>query len=1113
MRYIADLHIHSRFSRATSKACTIPGLAAWARIKGIDVVGTGDFTHPGWFSHFSGTLTEAEPGFFRLKPGVEPDFSTFPHFSITPMERDVRFVLTAEISSIYKRGGRVRKIHNVLLVPDFDSVRRLNARLAGIGNIESDGRPILGLDSRDLLEILLEEAPEGFLVPAHVWTPWFSLFGSRSGFDSIEECFGDLSDHIFALETGLSSDPDMNRLISALDRCTLISNSDCHSPGKLGREANIFNTDFDFFAMRRAIRSPQDQGGKQVFEATIEFFPEEGKYHCDGHRKCGFCCEPLKTRELAGTCPRCGKALTVGVLHRVMELADRSRPVYPPGSPGVFSIVPLPELISELVSVGPASKKVTKIYSNLVSVFGSEFTLLLETPPAEIEKRSPLLAEAVSRIRSGRVIRNPGYDGEFGTIKVFADNERQQLAGQLELFQAPSSPPRRRKNKPRRIQPRLFAPSGRGRPDKGRGDREKKLNEEQQSIVHSRARHLIVKAGPGTGKTFTLVARLRRILGQGAPCTVITFTNRAADELKERIGQWEGRRLFIGTFHGFCLHHLRQTLPRLQVAGPGERRLILRRLHPRSGEPEIRAMGDDVGAALIGDRKEKPSCFQAYMDELDRRQMVDIDAVVPMLTAHLQKNDSRSNLIRERTGFLFIDEFQDLNRSQYHLVRTLAATSSVFAIGDPDQAIYGFRGSDPAYFYHFLRDLDPACFSLVRNYRSAQQIIEAANGLISCNGNRGDDENFGRPRAVRSSRGALFRHRASGGEAEARFIVREVERLVGGTSHREIERLDNGDQDDAGRQRNITFGDIAVLYRTGGQAGTVAAAMEEQGIPHQVVDLRPYYRQGAAKHLYLRLLAAADDADLPSLLELLAEQAGIGGTTVDYLERNLTPSQERGGRDFLAAALALLAAKERFSPQRRIIRQLENELEELRRSVLDAGLRKALEAECRDREEDDGVRRLLELADSFGTGLGEFVRHLRRYSDTVVYDRRAEAVTLMTLHASKGLEFPVVFICGLAEGILPHQGAAATGEKDKGGNDRDIEEERRLFYVGMTRAIDTLYLTSAAVGVRFGRVVRLKESRFLQEIPLPLFQNPRQSSQEKKPRKKKKKDVRQLTLF
>ena len=427
MKYIADLHIHSQYSRATSKTLNIATLSAWSQIKGVHVLGTGDFTHPKWFKQLQETLEPAEPGFYRLKDTVKRDFSSLLFPKVQTECIVTRFVLTAEISSIYKCGGKVRKIHNILFVPDFPSALKINGILAGIGNIESDGRPILGLDARDLLEIMLEHAPDGFLVPAHIWTPWFSLFGSRSGFDSVEECYKDLSSHIFALETGLSSDPEMNRRVSSLDRYTLISNSDCHSPVKLCREANIFDTGFDYFSMKDAIKNPSDENGKQCFSATIEFFPEEGKYHYDGHRKCDFCCTPEKSLQLSKICQICGKPMTIGVLSRVIELADRKYPVYPDGSPSVFSLTPLPKILSEITGVGENTKTVMTHYLNCIQIFGSELNVLLKTPVAELAKDySPLLAKAIKLIREKKVIRRPGFDGEFGAVTVFEKSEKER---------------------------------------------------------------------------------------------------------------------------------------------------------------------------------------------------------------------------------------------------------------------------------------------------------------------------------------------------------------------------------------------------------------------------------------------------------------------------------------------------------------------------------------------------------------------------------------------------------------------------------------------------------------------------------------------------------------
>jgi uncharacterized protein (TIGR00375 family) len=434
MEFIADLHVHSPFSRATSRESTLGGLFAWARIKGIQVVGTGDFTHPGWLDRLKEDLEPAEPGLFRLKRGTEVP-SPLP--GLAPPPGPVRFLLSAEISCIYKRHGALRKVHNLLYVPDLASASRISSRLAGIGTIDSDGRPILGLDSRDLLEILLEQAPEGFLVPAHIWTPWFSLFGSKSGFDDIEACFGDLTPHLFALETGLSSDPAMNRLVSSLDRFSLISNSDSHSPAKLGREANLFSTGFDYYSLRTAIQGNR----RESFRGTVEFFPEEGKYHHDGHRVCRVCLDPRESRHLGLRCPRCGKPLTVGVLHRVLALADREHPLHRPDVPEVFHLIPLPEILGEILNAGPSSKVVMQHYVEAVRRFGSEFALLLRTPLEEIGRQSPLLEKAISRIREGRVIRRPGYDGTFGSIRMFTEGELERPGETSGLFR--DDPPRR----------------------------------------------------------------------------------------------------------------------------------------------------------------------------------------------------------------------------------------------------------------------------------------------------------------------------------------------------------------------------------------------------------------------------------------------------------------------------------------------------------------------------------------------------------------------------------------------------------------------------------------------------------------------------------------------
>ena len=419
MRFYADLHVHSKYSRATSKDCDLEHLSLWGRKKGITVIGTGDFTHPAWFSEIKEKLVPAEPGLFRLRDDIDREVTGKLPGSCHSL---TRFMLSVEISTIYKQGEKTRKIHHLIYAPTLEQADFINRKLDRIGNIKSDGRPILGLDSRHLLEIVLEAGQGCYLVPAHIWTPWFAALGSKSGFDSIGECYGDLAGHIFAVETGLSADPDMIRLVSDLDRYRLVSNSDAHSPARLGREACIFNTGLDYFSMRSALETGNG------FDGTAEFFPEEGKYHLDGHRNCNIRLTPEQTRRINGICPVCDKPLTLGVMHRVQELADRTDAEKPETTDSFVSLVPLLEVIGETVSVGPASKRVAKEYDQLLRKLGAELPILNDIPLEEIRNLSncSLIPEAIARMRKGDVIREAGYDGEYGRIKLFREDELKQ---------------------------------------------------------------------------------------------------------------------------------------------------------------------------------------------------------------------------------------------------------------------------------------------------------------------------------------------------------------------------------------------------------------------------------------------------------------------------------------------------------------------------------------------------------------------------------------------------------------------------------------------------------------------------------------------------------------
>ena len=447
MKIIADFHIHSKYSRAVSRDMTLEILDVWAKKKGINVMGTGDFTHPQWFNEIKTKLEPAEPGLYRLKSEIRnPSFDsrsgrpelverakseTNSKFEIQNSKFETRFILTVEISSIYSKGGKVRRIHNLIFCPSIQTAEKINTTLSLIGNLKSDGRPILGLDSKKLLQIILGIDSRCVLIPAHAWTPWFSIFGSMSGFDSIEECFEEMSSHIFAIETGISSDPAMNWRFSKLDKIALISNSDSHSPQKIGREANVFDCELSYDGLIDAIKSRDPK----KFLFTIEFFPEEGRYHYDGHRLCGVSLAPEETKKYSGICPKCKKPMTIGVMNRVDKLADRKV-----GEGGERKIpfhnsIPLNEIIADVFGVGVSSKAVQKEYEKLIQIIGNEFKVLMEADYETLSRvSSPSIADGVIAAREGRVELIPGYDGEYGKIKIAKRAKSESQSRQNRLF-------------------------------------------------------------------------------------------------------------------------------------------------------------------------------------------------------------------------------------------------------------------------------------------------------------------------------------------------------------------------------------------------------------------------------------------------------------------------------------------------------------------------------------------------------------------------------------------------------------------------------------------------------------------------------------------------------
>jgi uncharacterized protein (TIGR00375 family) len=992
MRIIADLHIHSRYSRATSSRLTPPCLERWARIKGIGLLGTGDCTHPVWLEELRGLLDDAEEGFYTIKKSARQEFDAGPALAEglpnPPRAEEPRFVLSGEISTIYSRGGRTRKVHHLVILPDFGAARAFSEKLAKIGNVSSDGRPILGIDSRDLLAVLLGTDGRAILIPAHIWTPWFSALGAKSGFDSLDECYRDLAPHIHALETGLSSNPPMNWAVESLDRFAIISNSDAHSPDKLGREATVFDMRMSYSSLAAALGYGQNGAADRAgIIETIEFFPQEGKYHYDGHRACGVVLGPEESAASGGLCPVCGKPLTYGVMRRVLELADRPVDESAPcpvdrgdaaNKRPYRSFIPLRELAAELLETGAASKKTAAAYGFLVEKAGSEFSLLMDMSLKDIEALmcpgipGDVLALAIGRVREGRVSVTPGYDGEYGIIHAFAPHEKISAKKESELFGEDMPPARDEdaREKKRGSTRKIARKETREKPksaesvpgENGReGPASRSLTPEQEAAVNHGEGHALIIAGPGTGKTALLAARIARLISEGAApesILAVTFTVKAAEELKERIAE---KKVTAAGFHSFCAAVLREYsgpagIPKdFRVLDEEEQRKILEEVLEETaggkGGPRLKA-----AASYIEERKrllllpgQTSPAFKTPGPDLCAGEFPAADPLKEAVYAEYRKrlktlgaldfDDLIAGAVRlfacrvpfpKRYSHIFVDEYQDVNFAQYALIRLLAPSEtppgegpSLCVIGDPGQAIYGFRGADPRYIDRFREDYPGAAvYRLTKSFRCASPILSAA-GCLS-----------GRRLEGRGAAANLWRCGYPTEKAEAEGIARRISRLIGGAA---FFALDSGIADAAEESGLRSLGDCAILLRASALAPPIEKALRDHGIPYHILGEKPW------------------------------------------------------------------------------------------------------------REE------------------------LRVY---------VEAVSILTMHASKGLEFEHVFVAGLEEGILPFtlyddSDAAKTGL---------VEEERRLLYVAMTRARTGLYLSWARSRMFQGRKLEYGPSRFLRDL-------------------------------
>jgi uncharacterized protein (TIGR00375 family) len=1055
MRFIADLHIHSHYSISTSPQLTPEHLEAWARIKGIGVIGSGDFTHPGWLKELKEKLEAAEEGLFRLKPRYRLDGTIAAESLPLGKRREgrsspVRFLLSAEISNIYRWGDRVRKVHNLILVPGFEAAENIQQRLSRIANISSDGRPILGLDSRDLLEIALESSDRCFFVPAHIWTPWFSALGAKSGFHGIVECYRDLSDHIKAVETGLSSDPPMNWLCSFLDGYTLISNSDAHSPEKLGREANLLDTDLSYPGIVAALSaglSPSQQAG---FLGTLEFFPQEGKYHYDGHRKCGICWDPLETLRHRGICPICGKPVTIGVLNRVAQLADREKIPDPESRIGFHSLIPLKEIFSEIIGIGSGSRQIARLYDSAVRSAGSEFALLLEMPKEEIRHNTnELLAEAIDRMRRGQVRVEPGFDGQFGRVRLLADGETKELAAQELLFpdqyrSIPQPPPRAPLvgfdvSAYRRSAPEAAGPAGPAAEVSSLSS----LNEQQRRAVTYGNGPLLILAGPGTGKTRTLTARIAYLVRErqveARRILAVTFTNKAAEEMRNRLQDQltaeQVLQLNLSTFYALGLSILKAEAPRLSRNGrfslidENEQLEVIRALpgvdavRASSVREEISALKrnltDPREIAAPEDRKR----FLAYEQTLLQKNLFDLDDCIQKVVSLFTTHTDVLGEYRKRFRWILVDEYQDINLAQYRLIRQLAAGElpNLLVIGDPNQAIYGFRGANVGFINRFIEDYPGAVvMDLSLSYRCTDTILQASTQMLA------DSSSSTPPQGVEAGVRIRILENPTG-RSEAEMIARTIEDMMGGLRFFSMDsNLSEGSTTEGIR----SLADFAVLCRISRQMKVLEEAFQNHAIPCQIVGETPFFRTEPVKSLIdlLRLCRS----DNPILRSTVMKRGLIGAKEIDEL-------RELRGKSAsiteLLSAISKLVGLEVPEPQSRM---------------------------------------LSELSRPFGSDTGRFLEHVLLGSGADGYNRSSERVSLMTLHAAKGLEFACVFIPGCEQGLLPYSLFEPTAV--------DPGEERRLFYVGMTRARKYLFLSHATRRRLFGREHRLPRSPFLDPI-------------------------------
>jgi len=1054
MPFVADLHIHSHYSIATSKQLRPEFLDYWARIKGIKLVGTGDFTHPGWLNELKEKLEPAEPGLYKLRKEY---FEKIPFLPESEGDISTRFMLTAEISNIYKKYDKVRKVHNVILAPDFETVEKIQQEFDRLGfNITSDGRPIIGMDSRDLLELVLNCSENIFFIPAHIWTPWFSALGAKSGFDTIRECYDDLADHIYAVETGLSSDPPMNWLCSFLDEYTLIANSDAHSPEKLGRNANLLDTELSYYAIIDAIKS----ANPKKFLGTIDFFPQEGKYHYAGHRKCNICWDPVETVKHHGICPVCEKPVTMGVLNRVVELSDRGKISERKHRLPFYSLIPLKEILAEILKTGPSSKKITKVYQSLIQKAGSEFNILLNHSLDEISLYgNELLTEAIRRMKNREVIIKEGFDGEFGHIKVFKEQELESFGSVDTLFKSSDTTSRPGSNAVGMISFDISEYSELMKKNSSETeivdnekiqDKSAELNSEQLKAVEHYKGPALVLAGPGTGKTKVLTERIVYLINNKnvKPDNIlaITFTNKAAGEMRERVSNLMESNIngvTISTFHSFGYYILKKYFAQtgrkknFSIVDEDERRYILQyRLN--IPQKEIRNLSETISrfkqdTGFINITNEQNDLFERYQLVLKEYNLFDLDDLISETAKLIANNRNIQNDLQKQYTWILIDEYQDINRSQYNLIMLLTkgTDANLFAIGDPDQAIYGFRGADVRFINEFKQDFPSTkIFDLKTSYRCTDRILKVSHNILKKEGEAGKTLK-GLVQGVK----VKIQEEATD-KSEAEFVARTIENMMGGLR---FFSMDSKISSGAGDTEINSLSDFAVLFRTSRQIKVIEKAFNDHSIPYQAVKESSFFKSQEIRAI-IDMVSLGLNPDNNLLKEKLHKNTLLHFFRTEELVQRIEQNDPLKFIPFL-----------------------------IDRFFIDP-----------DTISKSDRKKLLEFANKYPENTEGFLKFAQLGVNIDTYQPDTEHVSLMTLHASKGLEFKCVFIVGCEDGLLPY--SIFPDQKS------DPEEERRLLYVGMTRAVKQVWLTHAKRRFLMGQNLRLNRSRFLNIIEKELFE-------------------------